>query len=192
MEQGKKGKKAIEDCLSQWQFSVEYIIQLETKGMGDAVLNFQKSNFFNSTKNTLLFWGDVPFVNKNTVKTLIKIHISEGSCFSLPTVEVSNPYTLVERDINENLLRITETKGLNVKLPSFGERDIGVFLFDHKIVLELLKLPNKNKFGHCENGEHGFLYVCELLRNSGYIIGAHKIASKREAKSLNYLSDIER
>ncbi len=187
----KKGRKKIESCCKKWKVTAEFILQSSQKGMGDAVLAFQNSRYFNKSNDTLLFWGDIPFVKKNTLKALVDLHYKNQCHLSFPTVEVANPYTFVERDVNNNFIKIIETKDRNEKLPDHGERDIGVFLFQQKVVLEFLANPNGSKFGSHRNGEHGFLYVFEFLSRSGFNVFAYNIASKKEAISLNYLSDLE-
>ena len=43
--------------------------------MGDAVLKFKKSKFYNNSDHILLIWGDIPFIKKSSIDKLIKVHI---------------------------------------------------------------------------------------------------------------------
>ena len=95
--------------------------------MGDAVLKFKKSKFFEKADNILLIWGDIPFIKKSSIDKLIRFQfqiqfISILSNFSY------KPYTLIKRDKNSIVKEIVETKDSGFKF-NYGERDIGMFIF---------------------------------------------------------------
>ena len=165
------------------------VIQNKPKGMGDAVLTYEKSPIYNSAKNILLIWGDVPFIRDETINSLCRSHFENNNDFTLITKKVDNAYTIVERDLNNKIVGIKETRESGSK-PQKGERDIGLFLFKKDLIFNLLnKRDLEGKYGTNTN-EHGFLYLIKHLSNSGYKIEGLQIANDKELKSLNSLSDL--
>ena len=110
--------------------------------------------------------------------------------FTFPTLDSDSAYTLVERDNNNNVINVIETRDTRETELSFGERDIGVFLFKKEPVFKLLNEDLPNKFNK-RNQEHGFLYVIQHLAKKGYKVEALKIAKEIETVSLNSLDDLE-
>lgn len=183
------GYEEILDEVNKLKVNAKLIIQKSQKGMGDAVI--QLNNIYNSLhKNILLIWGDVPFISKDTVHRLISSHLKEDNSFTLATMLTDQPYTIIQRDLNKNISSIIETKNnAEVSIPNKGERDLGLFLFNKEIILNLLSkdLPRKFNSG---DGEHGFLYVIEHLYKNSHKIGSIEVMNKKESISFNSLSDL--
>ena len=56
--------------------NLNFYFKIYPSGMGDAVLKFKKSKFFEKADNILLIWGDIPFIKKSSIDKLIRFHIS--------------------------------------------------------------------------------------------------------------------
>ena len=67
-----KGKKSIKECVDKYNLKAEYLIQKKPHGMGNALLQFKKSKYFNKTNYILLIWGDLPYLYKLSINNLIK------------------------------------------------------------------------------------------------------------------------
>ena len=165
----------------------EFIFQEHALGMGNAVLKFENSIYFDKCENIILIWGDIPYISLKTIKTLVDTHLKRSNHFTFPTIDVLNPYTLVKRDSTGNVLRIIESRETN-SIPKFGEREIGLFVFNKDIVLRELKKNYKNKY-NIVTREHSFLYIVEHLIRNDYKVEAIKIATKDEIKQINTLQD---
>ena len=71
----------------------------------------------------------------------------------------------------------------------YGERDVGVFVINKKIVFKYLYNSYiKKKY---ENKEHGFLQIINTIVKNKHKVETLPIATTKEAKSLNYIKDIK-
>ena len=182
------GKKDIENFLFTYNRNSHLVVQESPLGMGNAVLHFKESPVYKNASNTLLIWGDIPFIRKETITNLIKNHFNNNNDFTLITKEVNSAYTLVKRDQNKKIIQIIETREMGLD-PQKGERDIGLFLFKKELVLNILEENHLDKFGN-STGEHGFLYIIKYLAKRGFKIQGLPVAKEKELKSLNSINDL--
>lgn len=166
------------------------LVQNEQNGMGDAVLQINKIKD-TLNEHILLLWGDLPFIRRDSISQLVKIHFKENNTFSLLTLKTSEAYTHVKRDKNNNITGVIETRELaNTCFESnTNERDLGVFIFNKELILQFLTLDLDNKYGAI-SGEHGFLYIISHLVKAGYKVGSYESKFSNEGISLNSLSDL--
>ena len=183
------GEKNIRDFLNKNSRKANIVIQEYPKGMGDAVLSFEKSSFSSSCKNILLIWGDIPFIRKVTIQKLIRNHFENNNTFTFISSDTEKAYTRVLRNKRDDVIDIIETREENIPIKK-GERDIGVFIFSKDEVFNLLKLDLPRKYS-LKSKEHGFLYVVNHLAKKGFKIEGMKIAKKEELISLNKISDLD-
>jgi len=184
------GKKKIQHHLQESYPSCRIVVQKQQLGMGDAVLTL--NDVGDSLKeNILLIWGDIPFIKKDTILSMCNHFLKTNSSFTLLTRKMPNPYTIVKRDQSNKILSVTETREMGKnKLITFGERDLGLFIFKKKLVLDFLSMNLENKFGQSTK-EHGFLYIIEHLVKSGYLVNSYTSTDKNESISFNSISDIK-
>ena len=173
--------------IKSYNFKVEILFQHKPLGMGNAILQFNKSKKI-SNCDILLIWGDIPYIRKSTIKKLIKFHFKKNNDLTLITKHVKNPYTVVKRDLKNKIISVNETKINKKFITKYGEREIGIFLFKKNIIFNYLKKNLSNKYN---NGEHGFLYVIEHLIKDGYKVDALPIANNREIISFNSINDLK-
>ena len=184
------GQIEIGASLAKHGLLAHLVIQPEPRGMGDAVLCFQESPAFKAAEDVLLIWGDIPFIQPETVVGLVKAHQQNCNHFTFITRQVDSAYTVVTRDAQDRLLGVTETREAGAEAPQAGERDIGLFLFRKAPVFEMLQRDLPGKFGRTTN-EHGFLYVIQHLAARGYRIEGLPVATEMDLLSLNALSDLK-
>jgi len=182
------GLAPIQKCLEKYNFKAQLLIQHKPIGMGDAVLHFEESKDFLDTKNVLLLWGDIPFIERKTLQSLIKAHLNMKNTLTFVTKKVDLAYTLVNRNEKNKVISLIETREEGSS-PKPGERDIGLFIFDKQSVFNLLRGDLPKKYGR-KTGEHGFLYIIQHMVDRGYDIEALPIASSLDIVSLNYLEDL--
>ena len=179
----------IGECLAGEGFEAHLVAQPEPKGMGDAVLQFPQSPAFDDAEHILLIWGDVPFIQADTVAAMVAAHGANGNDFTFITRMADQPYTVVSRGPDGGVTRIVETREEGVLPPAHGERDIGLFIFRKTPVLNMLHWELPGKWGKC-TGEHGFLYIVDHLVKRGLKVEALPIAKDIEVVSLNRLQDV--
>jgi bifunctional UDP-N-acetylglucosamine pyrophosphorylase/glucosamine-1-phosphate N-acetyltransferase len=181
----KDGLNLVKKCLQRYSLSAELIVQDEQKGMGDAILYFKQPD----VKHVILAWGDIPFIQTDTVSNLVQYYFDHNSDFSFVTKDVNSAYTVVVRDKEDNVSKVLETRESGFTCPQGGERDIGLFLFKKDIVFNALRKDLTEKWGS-HTGEHGFLYIIEYLVLCGYKVDALKIATELDTVSFNSMNDI--
>ena len=163
-------------------FKYEFLYQNKSKGMGDAVTKYLKSNNYNKISDIILIWGDIPFITRASIEKLLKAHVSDNNFMTILSFKTKNPYTFIVKDTKGIVTNIIETHKTKYNF-KFGERDIGVFIFKKELLIHL-----KNKI---KNKEHNFLYIVNKLYNLGYKIRSIPIAKFKETISLNSISDLK-
>ena len=184
------GHDSVMECLERNKFSAHLIIQPEPLGMGDAVLQFRNSPAFRNSEHILLVWGDIPFIQPQTVAALIREHEENNNDFSLVTKEVDAAYTLVNRNKKGEITGINETRETKNATPHYGERDIGLFLFRKEPVFDLLEQDLVGKYGQV-TGEHGFLYIVQHLASQGFRVQGLPVATDLDLVSFNTMKDLK-
>ena len=158
--------------------------------MGDAVLRLEQSPAFADAEHVLLIWGDVPFIQPETVAVVVAAHRAQGNDFTFVTRLVDSAYTVVSRDTAGQVTRVIETREEGVGQSQAGERDIGLFVFRKTVVLDMLREELAGKWGK-STGEHGFLYIIGHLAARGCKVVALPVATEPDLVSLNSMKDID-
>jgi bifunctional UDP-N-acetylglucosamine pyrophosphorylase/glucosamine-1-phosphate N-acetyltransferase len=182
------GFKAVRDTLLKRGLSAHLVVQPTPRGMGDAALQHSHSPAFSAAEDVLLIWGDGPFIQPATVAKLLAAHKAQNNDFTFATRHVEKAYTIVVRDDAGRVKRVLETREAGAP-PLPGERDVGLFVFRNTIVVDALREELPVKYG-AMTGEHGFLYIIEILASRGLRVAALPIASELDAVSFNSIDDI--
>lgn len=183
------GEAAIRQCLEQCRIAAHLVVQPEPRGMGNAVLRFVDSPAFAGADHLLLVWGDVPFIQADTVDRVVEAHRAQCNDFTFATRLVDSAYTVVSRSETGKVMRVIETREEGIGDPQAGERDIGLFVFRKTVVLDMLREELAGKWGK-STGEHGFLYIIGHLVARGYKVAALPVATELDLVSLNSMNDI--
>lgn len=184
------GRSLIQKCLNASDVAAHLVVQSKPRGMGDAVLHFNQSPAFTDAEHVLLIWGDVPFIQPQTLATVMKVHIKHNNDFTFATRQVDSAYTIVSRNTLGQVTGIIETREQGISATQAGERDIGLFIFRKALVLDALREELPNKWGK-SSGEHGFLYIIRHLVARGLRVEALPVATELELVSLNSLKDVD-
>jgi bifunctional N-acetylglucosamine-1-phosphate-uridyltransferase/glucosamine-1-phosphate-acetyltransferase GlmU-like protein len=185
-----QGEKLIKKTIREYGNEAELLVQKEPCGLGDAILCFRKSEYFNKTDEVLVVWGDMISVQIETLRRLIFLFRKNGLTFAFPS-KVSNPcYTYVERNEEGKVIALSERMEFGDELPLVGESDIGVFIFN-KIVFDILTSHQESLIGKSTN-EIGFLPIVSILSGMGHSIDAFKIADEIDSLSFNTIHDLRK
>lgn len=184
-----QGEPLIRDSLLQAGLNAHLVVQSEPRGMGDAVLCYERSPSAVGAEHILLAWGDLANLQPSTIASLVDDHLRAGNDFTFATRLVDKAYTTVLRDQAGKVLSVRETREHGIKTPQPGERDIGLFIFRMQPIFDLLRARLPGKLG-LATSEHGFLYVIEHLVQAGCRVDALPIATMSDLISLNSLSDL--
>jgi bifunctional UDP-N-acetylglucosamine pyrophosphorylase/glucosamine-1-phosphate N-acetyltransferase len=183
------GEAPVRKCLAASHCSAHLVVQPSPKGMGDAVLRFDQSPAFKNAEHVLLIWGDVPFIQPQTVSAVVKAHLAHGNDFTFATRMVDAAYTVVSRDELARVTGVVETRESGINEPRPGERDIGLFVFRKDVLMPALREELPGKWG-TTTGEHGFLYIIGHLAARGCKVEALPVATEMDLVSLNSMKDV--
>lgn len=108
---------------------VSYVTQKEQLGTGHAVLQAEK--LMNTVDNILVMYGDVPLVNANTLKQMMKRHDETEACITLLTSTLVNPTGLgrIIRDPSGTITAIVEEQEADAQTRSIREINSGFYCF---------------------------------------------------------------
>ena len=122
------------------KFNVSFAYQEQQKGTAHAIMQC-KENLINTSGQTLVLSGDVPFISKSTLKNLIKIHNKNQSLGSIISANIKDPsgYGRIIRN-NEKFVKIVEHKDANDNELQVNEINSGIYLFDTKTLIEKINL----------------------------------------------------
>ena len=129
----------------------------------------------------------MPYLYKSTLSKLCHNYFLNKSFFSLVTGYQKNPYTLVIRNNEKEIIEIKEKRKNNYNI-NYGERDIGIFLFDKKLI-GILK--NNKKIDKIDKkSEHNFLYIIKYIKLNNLKISNINITNNKEFISFNSKKDL--
>lgn len=185
-----EGAGPVRECLDGAGLNAHLVEQTLPRGMGDAVLRFENSPAFDSAEHVLLVWGDIPFIQPETVAAVVLIHAAHNNDFTFATRHVDAAYTVVSRDFSGAVTGVVETREMGIVNPQAGEREIGLFLFRKQVVLDALREELDGKRGRT-TGEHGFLYLIRHLAARGLRVEALPVATELDLVSLNSMKDVD-
>jgi bifunctional UDP-N-acetylglucosamine pyrophosphorylase/glucosamine-1-phosphate N-acetyltransferase len=183
------GKAPIADCLAAHDLAAHLVEQPAPTGMGAAVLTFTASPVYAAATDVLLAWGDIPLLQPETIAAVVEAHRRDGNDFTMATRLVDAAYTVVTRDAQGEVTRVTETRESGQSTPQAGEREIGLFVFRKEPVFALLRENLPDRYGR-STGEHGLLYVIGHLASRGGRVKGLPVATEMDLISLNALSDL--
>jgi len=185
------GEPHVQGMLTEQGLRAHLVQQVTPKGMGDAVMCWRQSPGWSPRAHVILIWGDVPFIQPETLEGTIQAHVAAQADFTFATRHVASAYTVVQHDGQGRVCGLIETREEGAAAgPAPGERDIGLFVFDADKVLPVLQADHPKKFGR-STGEHGFLYLVGALAELGLNVQAVPIATELDLVSLNSMKDIE-
>jgi UDP-N-acetylglucosamine diphosphorylase/glucosamine-1-phosphate N-acetyltransferase len=134
------GREAVTAYISEKFPDVRTAIQEEQLGTGHAVQQAERQlNEF--TGDVLVLSGDVPLLTKATTKKLLEEHRARNSCATVLAVQMKNPtgYGRIVRTPSGSLEKIVEEKDATPKEKKITEINSGIYVFDAKILFEVLK-----------------------------------------------------
>ena len=126
----------------------ETVLQSERLGTGHAVMQavpFMKEN----SGNTLVLCGDAPFIDADTIRKSLELHMSEGNSITVITAKIDDPkgYGRIVRGDN-GITSIVEEKDASVSQREINEVNSGAYWFKTDDLIEYLgELTQNNSQG---------------------------------------------
>lgn len=141
-------KEMVKNALCNFKLSFAY--QEQQKGTAHAIMQCN-DYLINKSGQTLVLSGDVPFISKETLNNLIKLHNENKSLGSIISANIDNPsgYGRIVRE-NNRFVKIVEHKDASDAQLNINEINSGIYLFDTKTLMDKINLiknsNNQNEF----------------------------------------------
>jgi UDP-N-acetylglucosamine diphosphorylase/glucosamine-1-phosphate N-acetyltransferase len=138
---------------------IEYVIQKEALGTGDAIkscIHIYKNNI-NCTN--LILSGDVPLINEGSLKKLIKISKESGILIN----ELENPkgYGRIIMN-NKDFIKIVEEKDCNDEERKINIVNSGIYCISCELLVKYLPLISNNN----KQNEYYLTDILEIIKNN--------------------------
>ena len=166
----------------------KFAVQEQMLGTGHAVMAAAKE-FEGYDGDVLITYGDMPLFTKKTFENIVKIHKENGAACTLMTAIVDNPpaYGRIIRDADGNLVDMVETKDCTPEQLEVKELNVGVYVFNAKLLFEnLKKLGNNNA-----QGEYYLTDMPKILMELGEKVATYTVEDNNEIYGVNTPEDLE-
>ena len=160
--------------------------QTVRSGTGHAVM--QAENVLKKCENVLILCGDAPFMDEETLRAALKIHLDNNCGVTAITATPDNPtgYGRIVRDENGDLLKIVEQKDATAEEQQIKEINSGAYWFNSEALLEALpKLSNDNA-----SKEYYLTDAVAIIKESGRRAAVCTAAHNAIALGANTRSDL--
>lgn len=161
---------------------VLYAIQEEQLGTGHAVM--QAKSFLQGKEGiTIIAIGDMPFIKKETLYSLIINHMQERADLTVLTVDHPQPYGYgrIYRNDKNQVVRIIEEKDCTKEQTDITEINASVYAVDNKLLfdsLDLIKNDNTQK-------EYYLTDIVDIFIQKGYRVNGYRANDYKELSGIN-------
>ncbi len=161
--------------------STRFALQEQQLGTGHAVMVAQEQ--IPDQGNTLILYGDVPLLKKQTVAAFLKQHEDEENTATVMTTYMADPtgYGRIVRNGSGKVVQIVEQRDATEEQQIINEINTGIMCFNTKY----LKIALKNLTNDNDQKEYYLTDAIELLEKSQLSVGAYAVADEREVMGIN-------
>ena len=122
--------------------NIIYTIQKKQNGMATSINQGLK---YVENKNFFIIWGDMIYLQKNTIKKTIDFHLKKKNVLTFPYYKIKNPYTLIVENKYGKFIDILHKRDGEFS-NRIGKNDCGFFVCNTgKVKKELMKLIKSKK-----------------------------------------------
>ncbi|RNB82750.1 bifunctional UDP-N-acetylglucosamine diphosphorylase/glucosamine-1-phosphate N-acetyltransferase GlmU [Brevibacillus fluminis] len=173
------GADAVKETLGD---SVSYALQAEQLGTAHAVQ--QAIPFLTGkTGTTLLLYGDVPLLSKETLQELLDFHLEQQAAATVLTAVLPDPtgYGRIVRNESGEVVRIVEQKDASPEERAIREINTGIYCYNNEQLLKAIgQVKNENA-----QKEYYVTDCVEILRQAGQKVLAFEAVDPDETMGVN-------
>jgi bifunctional UDP-N-acetylglucosamine pyrophosphorylase / glucosamine-1-phosphate N-acetyltransferase len=152
-------------------------------GTGEATQVGLASAPASDTGTVVVTYGDVPLLEPDTLRALVREHSESDRAVTVLTAEVDDPtgYGRIVRDPEGRVRRIVEQKDASDQELAIREINAGIFAFDRGFLAEALDTLGTDN----AQGERYLTDVVEIASKSGGDVGAMLVADVWQLEGVN-------
>ncbi len=176
----------VEDALADYGY--DFAVQEKQLGTGHAVMMAEEA-LSGFEGNVIVLAGDVPFIRRETLESLIDLHEKKGAVATVLTSQPPDPsgYGRVVKNSQDFVEKIVEHKDCSDEELKIGEINTGTFVFRKRELFENLRhIDNSNA-----QGEYYLTDLMEIFLRQGKKTAAFKTDDYREALGINSREQLE-
>ena len=163
-------------------YDVEFAVQEQQLGTGHAVM-MAEENLRDFEGDVLVLSGDVPLIQADTIKNMIKEHRDSNAVATVLTIEPPDPggYGRVIRNMQGLVEKIVEHKDASDRDRLIGEINTGTYVYKKKELYTALKSIDNNN----AQGEYYLTALMGIFLSQGKPAAAYKAEDYREGLGIN-------
>ncbi len=149
------------------------VLQFERMGTGHAVMmaiDWLKERI---DGNVLILNGDAPFVDEETIKNALELHIKKDNAVTIVTSEIDEPYgygRILRSADGDSVIGIVEEKDATYEQRKIKEINSGAYWFKTRQLIDALgKLKPNNSQGEYYLTDSVYILISEKFRADAYI-----------------------
>ena len=173
------------------------VLQTERMGTGHAVMmsiDWLKERI---DGNVLILNGDAPFVDEETIKNALDLHISKDNAVTIITSEIDEPFgygRILRSESGNRVVGIVEEKDATIEQRKIKEINSGGYWFKTRHLIDALgKLKPNNSQGEYYLTDSVFILISENFRADAYISpNPNVVLGANDRKGLLRLNNVAR
>lgn len=166
-----------------------FVRQVPQLGTGHA-LQVTRKELASFQGTVLVLSGDVPLIEKETLKKLLQVHERSQAVLTLISTEIEDPkgYGRIIRDLQGNLVRIVEEKDATPQERLIREINSGLYCFNSDFLFSgLSRLTRKNS-----QKEYYLTDLVQMARDKGQRVAAFLQSRSQEVLGVNDRAELAR
>lgn len=165
-----------------------YAVQEEQLGTGHAVM-MAEPLLREYDGEVLILYGDMPLFKEETYSSILEKHRESGAGCTILTAVIENPpdYGRIIRDDKGSVIDIVEKKDCTPEQIKINELNVGIYVFNSKLLFEALKGLNNNN----SQKEYYLTDVPKIMLQKGIKVESHTIKDSDEIYGVNTLEELE-
>ncbi len=167
---------------------VNYVVQQEPLGTGDAVLKVSQV-LKDFSGDLLILYGDTPLIRPGTIRGLLNRHRLRKAHLSLLTANVDRalPYGRIIRDASGQIADIVEDEDASAQVRAIRELNAGAYVVNAGMLAAVLG-QLKEAAG---NGKNQLTGCVHQLIHHGCRIANYQLYDQDEVQGINTVQDLE-
>lgn len=168
---------------------LEFVEQKEQLGTGHAILQTQ-SALQDFKGDVLVLCGDMPFIKRSTLETLMKCHWEKGSHCTLLALKTEEPkdFGRVIRNEKGRIVGIVENRDARGDQKTIDEYSAGVYCFEREWLFEAINHIDNNN----SQREYYLTDVVRYAAQSGLIVQSVQTRDAKEIFGINSEEDLKK